>query len=77
MDLRVKLFAHLLNLSAGFFNANRSGELIARVMSDTAMLQTTLSSTTQSLIKDPVTVIGMIAMLLWRPQSLFGHGVRV
>ena len=70
MDLRVKLFAHLLNLSAGFFNANRSGELIARVMSDTAMLQTTLSSTTQSLIKDPVTVLGMIAVLLLKAPQL-------
>ncbi len=28
-DLRVKLFNHLLNLSAGFFNQSRSGELIS------------------------------------------------
>ncbi|MSU59622.1 MAG: ATP-binding cassette domain-containing protein [Pedosphaera sp.] len=70
MDLRVKLFAHLMNLSAGFFNANRSGELIARVMSDTATVQTCLSATTQSLIKDPVIVIGLIAVLLWRAPQL-------
>ena len=70
MDLRAKLFAHLMNLSAGFFNANRSGELIARVMSDTMALQTTLSNTTQSLIKDPIIVLGMIAVLLWRAPQL-------
>ncbi len=70
MDLRVKLFAHLINLSAGFFNTNRTGELIARVMSDTGTLQNALSSTTQSLVKDPVIVLGMIALLLWRAPQL-------
>ena len=70
MDLRLKLFAHLLNLSAGFFNVNRSGELMARVMGDTTALQRTLSSTTQSLIKDPVIVVGMIAVLLWKAWEL-------
>jgi subfamily B ATP-binding cassette protein MsbA len=72
MDLRAKLFSHLMNLSAGFFTANRSGELIARVMSDTQMLETTLSKTTQSLIKDPVTVVGTICVLLWRAPQLTG-----
>lgn len=72
MDLRVKLFAHLMNLSAGFFNVNRSGELMARVMSDTGTLQSTMSNTIQSLIKDPVVVLGMIAVLLWKaPQLTF------
>jgi subfamily B ATP-binding cassette protein MsbA len=70
MDLRTKLFSHLMNLSAGFFTANRSGELIARVMSDTHMLETTLNKTTQSLIKDPVIVLGMIGLLLWQAPQL-------
>jgi ATP-binding cassette, subfamily B, bacterial MsbA len=72
MDLRTRLFSHLMNLSAGFFTANRSGELIARVMSDTHVLQTTLSNTTQSLIKDPVIVVGMIALLMWKSPQLTG-----
>lgn len=70
MDLRVKLFAHLMNLSAGFFNANRSGELIGRVMNDTGTLQNTLSNTTQSLVKDPIIVLGMIGLLLYKAPQL-------
>lgn len=70
MDLRVKLFGHLMNLSAGFFNVNRSGELMARVMGDTSTLQTTLSNTTQSLVKDPVIVVGMLILLLLKAPQL-------
>src|SRR5476651_509347 len=42
-DLRTRLFAHLLNLSAGFYNENSSGQLISRVMSDTQALQVILN----------------------------------
>ena len=37
-DLRVKLFAHLIDLSAGFFSQNRSGELISRTTNDISAL---------------------------------------
>ena len=36
-DLRTRLFAHLLNLSAGFYTENSTGQLISRVMNDTAV----------------------------------------
>ena len=39
-DIRERLFSHLLNLSAGFFTKNRSGELISRIMSDTTRCKT-------------------------------------
>ena len=70
MDLRTKLFAHLINLPAGFFSVNRSGELIARVMSDTQMLELTLTRTTQGLIRDPVVVIAMLCVLFSRAPQL-------
>ncbi|HYA79274.1 MAG TPA: ABC transporter ATP-binding protein [Candidatus Nitrosopolaris sp.] len=63
-DLRVRLFNHLLNLSAGFFSKNRSGELISRIMSDTSALQNVLSGATSVIIRDPVTLIGMLTLLL-------------
>src|SRR5262245_13551029 len=37
-DLRVRLFSHLLNLSASFFSRASSGELISRTLSDTYAL---------------------------------------
>ena len=63
-DLRVRLFNHLLNLSAGFFSKNRSGELISRIMNDTYALQNILSGATSVIIRDPVVVIGVLTLLL-------------
>ncbi len=69
-DLRVKLFAHLMNLSAGFFNKTSSGELISRVINDTAMLQGVLGSTTAVIVKDPVTIISLLSYLFWTQTKL-------
>jgi ATP-binding cassette, subfamily B, bacterial MsbA len=63
-DLRVKLFSHLLNLSAGFYNENASGQLISRVINDTNMLQTILSSATTIVVRDPVMLVTMLGALL-------------
>ena len=67
--LRLKLFAHLMNLSAGFFSENRSGELISRIMSDTQALQTIFSGATSVIVRDPVTLVSIMALLLWRPET--------
>src|SRR5580692_4814738 len=45
-DLRVRLFRHLLDLSAGFYNQTSSGQLISRVVNDTSMLQVILGGAT-------------------------------
>jgi ATP-binding cassette, subfamily B, bacterial MsbA len=68
-DLRVKLFGHLLNLSAGFFNQSRSGELISRIMSDTTALQVVFANATSVIIRDPVTLVSVLTLLLWRPET--------
>jgi subfamily B ATP-binding cassette protein MsbA len=71
-DLRVKLFSHLLDLSAGFFSANRSGELISRIMNDTAALQNILGGATSVIVTAPVTLIGMLTYLFYRQPKLTG-----
>jgi len=69
-DLRVKLFGHLLNLSAGFYNENASGQLISRMMSDTGMLQTILSNATTIVVRDPVMLVTMLGLLLFEQPRL-------
>jgi subfamily B ATP-binding cassette protein MsbA len=69
-DLRTRLFKHLLNLSASFYTENSSGQLISRVMSDTQMLQNILNSATAVIVRDPVTLISMMGMLLWQQPKL-------
>jgi subfamily B ATP-binding cassette protein MsbA len=63
VDLRVRLFNHLLHLPASFFGASRSAELMSRLLSDTESLRIALSSSIATLIKDPVTLIGLFAVL--------------
>jgi subfamily B ATP-binding cassette protein MsbA len=69
-DLRVRLFRHLLDLSAGFYNQNATGQLISRVMNDTSMLQTILSNATAIVVRDPVTLVSLISYLLWTQPKL-------
>jgi subfamily B ATP-binding cassette protein MsbA len=69
-DLRVKLFGHLLNLSAGFFNENSSGQLISRMMNDTGMLQTILGNATTIVVRDPVMLVTMLGILLVEQPKL-------
>ncbi len=65
-DLRVKLFTHLFSLPLSFFHKTSTGELMARVINDVASLQGTLSSTTVTIIKDPVTLLSLLGFLLWQ-----------
>jgi len=69
-DLRTKLFAHLLGLSAGFFNQSRSGELISRIMNDTYALQMVIGNATSVIVRDPVVLIGILGYLLWRQPMM-------
>jgi len=63
-DLRTRLFAHLQNLSVGFFARSNTGDLMSRINSDTMALQSTITGTLATVVKDPVTVIGCVIVLL-------------
>ncbi|HTR42347.1 MAG TPA: ABC transporter ATP-binding protein [Pseudomonadales bacterium] len=69
-DLRTRLFRHLLDLSASFYNQTSSGQLISRVVNDTAALQVILSNSTAVIVRDPVTLISTIGYLLWIQPKL-------
>jgi ATP-binding cassette, subfamily B, bacterial MsbA len=68
-DLRARLFRHLLDLSAGFYNENSSGQLMSRVINDTGALQVILSNATSVVVRDPITLITIIGgLLLTQPK---------
>ena len=69
-DLRVRLFEHLMNLSASFFNQTNTGELMSRISSDTGALQGVISTVTSTMVKDPVTLVSLLAYLLWTQTKL-------
>jgi ATP-binding cassette, subfamily B, bacterial MsbA len=69
-DLRVRLFTRLMSLSAGFFSGNQSGELISRITNDTTALQVIFSNVTSSLVKDPITLVSLLAYLFYLQPKL-------
>jgi ATP-binding cassette, subfamily B, bacterial MsbA len=68
-DLRTRLFNHLMGLSAGFFTQTNTGELISRIMNDAATLMGIISNATAVIVKDPVTLITTMVLLLWDPDQ--------
>ncbi len=69
-DIRTKLFSHLQNLSLGFFNKNSTGDLIARITNDTQVLYGIVGSSFGSMVKDPVTIVCIIAYQLAMQPTL-------
>ncbi len=72
-DIRTKLFGHLQNLSLGFFNQSRTGDLIARITSATReCLSGIIGGAFVSVIKDPVTIIALVGyQLTIQPKLTF------
>jgi subfamily B ATP-binding cassette protein MsbA len=69
-DLRTKLFDHLQNLSLGFFSHARTGDLISRITNDTQILHNVIGGWLSSLVKDPVTLVCLLAVLLSQQPTL-------
>ena len=63
-DIRTRLFGHLQNLSLGFFNRASTGDLIARITNDTQVLYSIIGGTFASAVKDPVTILCTLTVLL-------------
>jgi subfamily B ATP-binding cassette protein MsbA len=64
-DVRNQLFAKVMHHSMDFFNRMQAGYLMSRISSDTRSLQQALTSVSSDVFKQPITVIGAVAVLLW------------
>ena len=69
-DLRTKLFDHLQNLSLGFFSHARTGDLISRITNDTQILHNVIGGWLASVVKDPVTLLCLLAVLISQQPTL-------
>jgi subfamily B ATP-binding cassette protein MsbA len=68
--LRQDLFAHLIQLSPGFFTERRTGELTSRLSADTAVLQTVLSYNLSEFARQTLFLIGGIILLILTHPTL-------
>jgi ATP-binding cassette subfamily B protein len=74
-DLRERLYAHLLDLDAAFFDRNRSGELVSRLTADAELLRSVVGSTMSIALRSTVTVVGAIVMLFVTSPHLAGYAL--
>lgn len=64
-DLQSRMVSHLLTLDVGFFQSNAPGSLIERVRGDTNTLQSLASTVLISLGRDSITLVSLLAVMLW------------
>jgi ATP-binding cassette subfamily B protein len=63
-DLRQAVYAHMLQLSPGFFETARSGDIITRLTTDTTVLQVVIGSSASVALRNALLLIGGMTMLL-------------
>src|SRR5688572_10359633 len=74
-DLRGQLYAHLIQLDAGFHDRNRSGELVSRLTADAELLRTVVGTSMSVALRSLVTFIGGIAMLFVTSPRLAAYAL--
>ena len=70
MDLRVKVFEHLERLSLDFYMEAPTGDLISRVTNDAGLVQQSISTVVEDIVKQPVTLISVLAWLIYTDWKL-------
>lgn len=62
-DIRAAVFNHVLSLNPGYFETTKTGEVLSRLTSDTAVLQQIIGSSVSIIIRNVFALVGGIAML--------------
>ena len=63
-DLRRDVFRNIVRLHPGFFEDNRSGEIMSRLTADTTVLQTIIGSSISMALRSALTLCGAVVMML-------------
>ena len=62
MDLRVRMFKHVLSLGSSFFSRTSTGTLMSQLQAASSV-QTALGDSWVTIIREPITVIGLVFLL--------------
>ncbi|WP_434951652.1 lipid A export permease/ATP-binding protein MsbA [Shewanella sp. HL-SH4] len=65
MDMRQQVFEHYLHLPVSYIDRENSGNLISRVTFDTEQIARASGSALISIVRDSMTVIGMLAIMFY------------
>ena len=75
--LKDHFLAHLLRLDMAFFNRNRGGELISRMVHDTNKVQQAVSVHIANFLREALTAAGLIAVVIYQSPKLAVIGLVV
>jgi ABC-type multidrug transport system fused ATPase/permease subunit len=64
-DLRTRAYHHLQQLSLNYFDTHRVGPILSTLTDDVDTIQSFASSSTLGIATDLLTIVGMLAMMLW------------
>ncbi len=70
MDVRNRLFRHMLDQSAAFFARRSSGQLLSRVTNDVAQIQQAVSETIGDLLRESLALVGYVSLLFYYDARL-------
>ncbi len=62
-DLRKAVFDNIVRLHPGFFELNRSGEIMSRLTTDTTLLQTIIGSSFSMALRSSLTMVGALVLM--------------
>lgn len=64
-NLRNRLYKHIIFQSLAFFSSEKTGDLTARVISDTDRIQDAVSKTFTDLVKETFTLVGLVFVIFY------------
>jgi subfamily B ATP-binding cassette protein MsbA len=68
--LRNDVYAKILALPIGYFTERRKGDLMSRMTNDIYEIEVSVVSTLEGLIKDPLTILGYLAYMIYLSPTL-------
>jgi ATP-binding cassette, subfamily B, bacterial len=74
-DIRDSLFAHLLKLSPGFYESQKTGEVVSRLTADTTQIKSAFSSTASIALRNAVMLLGAVGLMVYTSPKLSGLAV--
>ncbi len=69
-DIRQQMFAKLAGMPVSFFVRHSTGELLSRMNNDVAMVEGALTRAVTGIVRDLVTVIGLVFVVFYRDLKL-------
>ena len=76
-DLRNRIYDHLARQSLEFFAHRKTGELLARISYDVTLVQGAVSTAVTALMRDSVSIVFLLAVVLVQDAMLAGIAVLV